>query len=100
MIDKWPISYYAPWGDKYTGKLNVTSKRLVFIPDGISGTEWESSIFLADSMELLKENIIKVEQKNTLFSKKIIVILADNSSHIFNYGVMNTDKIVAAIKLR
>lgn len=98
MIDTWPMSYHAPWGDKYVGKLMISNKRLVFIPD--NGGSYPSRVpeLMTDYMELLKENIMNVKQQNTLFSKKIIVTLADNSSHIFNYGVMNTDKILEAIK--
>ena len=33
-------------------------------------------------------------------SKKAILTLADGSVHVFSYGAMNIDKVVAAIEAR
>lgn len=32
------------------------------------------------------------------FSKKVMLTLSDGSKHSFNYGAMNIDKVVDAIK--
>ena len=48
-------------------------------------------------VEFLKTNISGVEPVRNIFTNKIIVTTTDNSRHVFNYGVLNIDRIMAAI---
>ena len=47
-----------------------------------------------------KDEIQHVEVQKKLFSKKAILTLSDGSKHCFDYGAMNIDKCVEAIRER
>lgn len=103
-IDTWSILYEPPGGGKFNGKLTVTDKRLLYdakfdmsakgFLSEVMYVKWGSEGFL----EINKHDILRVEVKKSFFAKKLIVILADRSEHVFNYGMLNIDKLVDAVQ--
>lgn len=103
-IDTWTILYTPPGGGKFNGKLTVTNKRLLYEAQfdvsakGLLSealfAKWGSEGYL----EINKADITDVQAEKSFLAKKAIVTLADGSKHVFNYGMLNIDKVVAAIK--
>ena len=100
-IDTWTLLYTPPAGGSYNGKLTITNRRLLY------DAKWDASVLgtlgnRAASGQLVidKSDIAKVEVQKKLLSKKAILTLADGSVHVFSYGAMNIDKVVAAIEAR
>jgi hypothetical protein len=103
-INTWSILYVPPGGGKYNGKLTITNKRLLYdtrfdvaakglLPDAMYA-KWGKDGYV----EIFKSDIKAVSVEKTVLVKKAIVILADGTRHTFNYGVLNIDKVVAAIE--
>ena len=98
IIDTWSINYISPVGEKAIGKLNVTNQRLVFLPQH-DAAYLSLSIYNKNGLINLNRTEIKnVNVQKSFFSKKVLVTMADSSTHVFDYGVMNIDKLVAAIQ--
>ena len=103
-IDTWTIMYHPPGGGRYNGKLTVTNKRLLYdaqfdvsakgLLSEAMFIKWGSEGFL----EINREHIINVATEKSFLTKKVILTLTDGSKHIFNYGAMNIDKLLAAIQ--
>jgi hypothetical protein len=100
-IDTWTLIYTPPGGGNYNGKLTVTNQRLLF--DAI----WDASVLgtlgnraASGLLVIDKSDIAGLEVQKKFLSKKAILTLADGSVHVFNYGAMNIDKVVAAIEAR
>ena len=103
-IDTWTILYIPPCGGKYNGKLTITNKRLLYdakfdvsakgLLDEALYIKWGSEGYL----EINKNDIKDVQVEKSFLSKKAILTLTDGSKHTFNYGAMNIDKVVEAIK--
>lgn len=104
IIDTWTILYIPPGGGKYNGKLTITNKRLLYdakydvSAKGLLSEalfiKWGSEGYL----EINKSDIKDVQVEKSFLSKKAILTLSDDSKHTFNYGALNIDKVVAAIK--
>ena len=103
-IDTWSILYLPPGGGKYSGKLTITNKRLLYdtrfdvdakglLPDDMY-IKWGREGYV----EIFKSDIIDLIVEKTVLVKKAIITLSDGTKHTFNYGVLNIDKVVAAIK--
>ena len=105
-IDTWTILYIPPGGGKYNGKLTVTNKRLLYdakydvSAKGLLSEalfiKWGSEGYL----EINKSDITDVSVEKSFLAKKAIVTLNDGSKHTFNYGALNVDKVVDAIKAK
>jgi hypothetical protein len=105
-IDTWTLIYSPPGGGKYNGKLTITNKRLLYDAQyDISAkgllseamfVKWGSEGYL----EINKSDIADVQVEKSFLAKKTILTLSDGSKHTFNYGVMNIDKVVDAIKTK
>jgi hypothetical protein len=103
-IDTWTIIYHPPGGGKFNGKLTVTNKRLLYdakydvsargLLSEAMFIKWGSEGFL----EINKKDIVHIDIKKSFFSKSVILTLADESKHTFNYGMLNIDKLAQAIK--
>jgi hypothetical protein len=103
-IDTWCILYSPPGGGKYNGKLTITSKRLLYdaqfdvsakgLLSEAMFAKWGSEGYL----EIDKADIKDVQVEKNFLAKKAIVVFRDDSKHIFNYGALNVDKVVEAIK--
>ncbi|MCF3110831.1 PH domain-containing protein [Niabella sp. CC-SYL272] len=99
-IDTWAINYIGPNNKAAVGKLTITNQRLLFLPqhdmDSLS-----LSIYNRKGMIVLNKSDIKdVTVQKSLLSKKVFITMPDDSVHIFNYGMMNIDKLVAAIQTK
>lgn len=102
-IDTWAILYQPPGGGKYNGKLTVTDQRLLYdakFDVSAKGLlreamyiQWGSEGYL----EIRKKDIVRIETQKSFFAKKVILTLTDGTKHSFNYGMLNIDKLVAAI---
>lgn len=75
----------------YDAKFDVSAKGL--LPEALF-VKWGSAGYL----EFDKTDIKKVEVQGNFWSKKAVLILADGSKHIFNYGFFSIYKVVDAIK--
>ncbi len=104
VIDSWTVLYNSPKGDKYNGKLTVTTQRLVYDAKFDVSTKGriEEALFVKWGSEayivIPKDKISNVSTSKSLFAKKILLTLNDGSVHTFNYGMLNIDKLVDAIK--
>ncbi len=102
-IDTWTIMYHPPGGGKFNGKLTVTNKRLLYdakydvsargLLSEAMFVKWGSEGYL----EIRKQEIVHVEADKGFLAKKAILTLADGSKHVFNYGILNIDKLIEAI---
>ena len=101
-IDTWTLLYTPPGGgSNYNGKLTVTNQRLLY------DAKWDATVLgilgnrsASGQLVIDKSDIANLEVQKKLLSKKAILTLTDGSVHIFNYGAMNIDKVVAAIEAR
>jgi hypothetical protein len=103
-LNTWTILYQPAGGSTYNGKLTVTNQRLLYdakfdlsargILSEMIYVKWGSEGYL----EIDKTLISNVEVKKSLFAKKVIITLNDGSAHVFNYGMLNVDKVAEAIK--
>ena len=100
-IDTWTLIYTPPGGGNYNGKLTVTNQRLLY------DAKWDASVLgtlgnrgASGQLVIDKSDIANLDVQKKLLSKKAILTLADGSVHVFNYGAMNIDKVVAAIEAR
>ena len=103
IIDKWTILYVSPKGGNFNGKLTVTNKRLLYDAqfdismDGLL----EEALFHKFGSEayivIPKDKIKDVAVKKSFFKKKIILTLDNGQEHIFDYGMLNIDKVAEAI---
>ena len=102
-IVTWTILYVPPFGGKYNGKLTVTNKRLIYeakYEASILGTIAATSAYAPNSLGysiLPKEDILTVETAKNFLSKKVILSMKNGEKHIFDYGMLNIDKVAAAI---
>lgn len=104
VIDTWTLIYTPPGGGKYNGKLAVTNKRLLYdakydvsakgMLSEAMFVKWGSEGYL----EINKPEIKEVQIEKSFLAKKVVITLTDGSKHIFNYGVLNIDKVADAIK--
>jgi len=104
IIDTWAIIYTTPDSGKYNGKLTITTKRLLFdaksnvpVKDFLD-EEWLAKWKRDGYLEINKADLKYILVEKTLLSKKVTLTLADGSKHTFNYGVLNIDKVVEAIR--
>ncbi len=103
-IDTWTLLYSPPGGGKYNGKLTITNKRLLYdakydvsakgLLSEAMFIKWGSEGYLT----INKSEITDVQVEKSFLAKKAILTLSDGSKHIFNYGALNIDKVVTAIK--
>lgn len=97
-IDTWSVHYIGPDNRSDSGKLTVTNRRLLFLPQHDAGS-LSLSVFNKNGLIVLEKSMIKnVMAQKTLLSKKIVITMYDGSVHLFNYGMLNIDKIVAAVE--
>ena len=102
-LGTWTIMYLPPGGGRYNGVLNVTDRRLIYdakFDISASGVVEEALFFKWGSegyVVIPKERIRRVEAKKSFTAKKVILTLDDEQEHVFSYGMMSVDKVIAAI---
>ena len=104
IINTWTLLYNSPKGDKYNGKLTVTNQRLVYdarfdvsasgLIDEALFVKWGSEAYIV----IPKSRIKNIEPQKSFFAKKVVLRLDDGQKHTFNYGMLNIDPVVAAIR--
>ena len=102
-IDTWTVIYISPDGGRYNGKLTVTNKRLLYdakFDVSVKGL-LEESLFIKFGSEgyltLPKDRISKIDTKKSFVKKQVIITLDNGQIHIFDYGMLNIDKLAEAI---
>lgn len=98
ILDTWALYYLPPSGKSVAGKLTVTNQRLLFLPQHDDHSLSLSVYNREGLLTLNKPDIRQVATQKSFLLKKVLVTMQDNSLHTFNYGVMNIDKLVAAIQ--
>ena len=100
-IDTWTLFYVTSEGQRYSGKLTVTSQRLIFDAkfDGSVGGMMTARV-ASGKLLIDKREIVDITTQKSFLKKKALVTLTDGSVHTFDYGAMNIDKCVAAIEAR
>lgn len=103
VIDTWTLLYSPQGGGKFNGKLTITNKRLLYdaqydvsakgLLSEAMFVKWGSEGYL----EINKSDITDVKAEKSFLAKKAIITLTDGSKHTFNYGMLNIDKVIAAI---
>ena len=97
-IDTWSIYYISPNGKSAAGKLTVTNQRLLFLPQH-DDDSFSLSLYNRKGLLVFEKSGIRgVTAQKSFLSKKVLITMSDDSTHTFNYGVMNIDKLVAAIQ--
>ncbi len=102
-LGDWTLNYVPPTGGRYTGKLTVTDKRLLFdakFDTSLTGTLRELLVVGGSYgyLSIPKERVRSVDVKSSLLKKKVEVTLDDDSVHTFDYGMLSVAKIAEAIE--
>lgn len=101
----WTLNYLPPGGGRYTGRLVVTDRRLLFdaqFDTSVTGT-LKSLIILEGGhgyLEIPRAAIRSTEARSGLLSKRVVVTLDDGSQHAFDYGMLSVKKIAEALAAR
>jgi hypothetical protein len=99
-LGSWTVNYKPPGGGRFTGKLFVTDRRLLYdakFDNSVTGLLNDLvSVHLGSEGYLI---IAKDQIKTSVMDgrSKVMVTLEDGSEHRFDYGVMSAKKIAAAI---
>lgn len=103
-IDTWTLIYNPPTGGQYNGKLLVTNKRLLYDAKfDVSAKGFLEEAFLIKTgsegyLVIPKDKIKSIEPQKSFFAKKVAITLDNGQVHIFNYGMLNIDPVIAAIR--
>lgn len=102
MLGDWTLNYLPPGGGRYTGKLTVTDRRLVFdarFDTSPAGTLKSLIVLEGGSGYLVipKASIRATEVRSGMLSKRVVVTLEDGSRHAFDYGMLSVRKIAEAV---
>jgi hypothetical protein len=104
-LGDWTLNYVPPDGGRYTGKLIVTDRRLLFdakFDTSLTGTLRELVVVGGSYgyLSIPKERISSVDTKSSMLKKKVEVTLDDGSVHVFDYGMLSVAKVSEAIQQR
>lgn len=104
-LGSWTLNYLPPGGGRYTGKLVVTDRRLLFdaqFDTSVGGVLRQLIVFEGSQgyLEIPKASIASVAVRSGLLSKRVIVTLADGTEHAFDYGMLSVKKVAEAIEAR
>ncbi|MBN2113893.1 MAG: hypothetical protein JW785_07190 [Acidimicrobiia bacterium] len=102
-LGSWTLNYLPPGGGRYTGKLVVTDRRLLFdarFDTSVGGVLRQLIIYEGDQgyLEIPKTSIRATEVRSGLLSKRVVVTLEDGSQHAFDYGMLSVKKVAEAIE--
>jgi len=114
------IFFLPPTGGKYSGKLLVTDRRILFVPakagffprqdfsaKGVVGALTVGSAFLphrmrnywdGETLSIPRADVRSVEKRSAHHLKQVAVMLADGQEFVFDNGIMSVDKLVALIQ--
>ena len=99
-LGSWTVNYRPPWGGRYTGKLFVTDRRLLY--DAKFDTSVRGVLIDLIDTSLGSEGHLVIPRGRITASElrgrsKVAVTLDDVGEHQFDYGVMSAKKLAAAI---
>ena len=99
-LGSWTVNYKPPWGGRYTGKLFVTDRRLLYdakFDTSITGVAADLILVTLGSEGHLVIPKDRIKESFLDGRSKVMVVLDDGSEHRFDYGIMSAKKIAAAI---
>ena len=102
-IDSWTLFYRPPNGDRISGKLVITNRRILFdakFNASVAAALTNDYVKVDGLLEIDKAHVTGVNVETKLLSKKVHLTLADGSRHTFDRGAMSPDPIVEAIRAR
>ena len=99
-LGSWTVNYRPPDGGRYTGRLAVTDRRLLY--DARFDTTALGTLEGLIRVDLHSEGYLEIPRDRIVSSgldgrAKVLVTLDDGSEHRFDYGIMSAKKIAAAI---
>ena len=99
-LGSWTVNYKPPWGGRYTGKLFVTDRRLLYDAKFDTSAMGIATDLIITSLQ--SEGHLEIPRDRIASSgldgrTKVLVTLDDGSEHRFDYGMMSAKKIAAAI---
>lgn len=104
LINTWTV-LFQPGSNKFNGKLNVTNQRLIYeIQYDVSSLSkiYDNSRMITrgdiGTVEINKADIADVTVEKSFFAKKVHVKTNDGNIYTFNYGMLNIDPVVEAIR--
>jgi hypothetical protein len=102
-LGSWTMNYLPPGGGRYTGKLLVTDTRLLFdakFDTSLGGVMDQLMNQYGDHgiLSIPKSDISEVKKKSSFLKKQAIVTLTDGQEHVFDYGALSVDKVIAALQ--
>jgi hypothetical protein len=104
-LGDWTLNYLPPSGGRYTGKLTVTDRRLLFdakFDTSLTGTLRELVVVGGSYgyLSIPKDRIRSIDVKSSMLKKKVEVTLDDDGVHTFDYGMLSVAKVAEAIRQR
>jgi len=114
-LGKWTIHYLPQSGGKWAGRLVVTDRRILFEPldskvdysvTGIAATLLTGSVVAEQiknyweggALDIPRSEVASVTKRGRLLTKQVAVTLRDGQEHVFDYGVLSVDKLVALLQ--
>lgn len=115
QVGTWTIHYLPQTGGKWAGKLVVTDRRIVFDPldskvdysaAGIAGILAAGTVvervlknyWDGETLSIPRSEIESVTKRGRLLMKQVVVQLVDGQQHVFDYGLLSVDKLVALLQ--
>jgi hypothetical protein len=114
----WTLNYEPTEGGRFTGKLTLHPDRLHFSAlyessnevlikavVGAAVTAAATGAHVAYirnnssqlEVELPRDEIARIESRNSFFAKRVLIHMRDGSLFTFNYGMLSTKKLLAAL---
>lgn len=91
------VSYKSPGGKKFSGKLIITNRRLLYdVPFDLNAKDRLPEIMFikwgsVGYIEIDRADIKRMEVIKGFLNTKLVLILNDGSIHIFNSGLLGKD---------
>lgn len=103
VIDSWSMTYQSPKGFKYKGTLTITNKRLLYIPHDKHQTHqleeeefYKNWPILGNRIVIPKSRIKLIQGNRHFLLNTVIVILDNNSQHVFSKYYSKLGPILSA----
>lgn len=103
-LGNWTVYYERPGQRQLTGKLIVTSQRVLFEAQmdasrarGVAqllNSHWRD----ARSFAVDRAEVTCVEARKSFLAKRVQLTFTDGSTHVFNRGMMSIDQIMSALQ--
>ena len=100
----WTTNFLPQGGGRYTGKLTITDKRIIFHAQyntSFAGLVTEALFYkFGDEGYIIipRDQIQEVEKKTSLMNKRVILKLQNGQVHAIDNGILSVDKIIETLK--